>query len=80
MAQQLVVVVRDRLHTLICAECGGETTAEWPAGLPVGAFGPHLQAMVSLTEHYATVLPELQLERVLWVEALFSHGLLKVWS
>jgi transposase len=41
-------VTEHRLHTLTCAECGSETTAEWPAGVPGGAFGPHLQAMVSL--------------------------------
>lgn len=41
-------VTEHRLHTLTCAACGGETTAEWPDGVPVGAFGPHLQAMVSL--------------------------------
>jgi transposase len=41
-------VIEHRLHTLTCSECGGETTAEWPDGVPVGAFGPHLQAMVSL--------------------------------
>ena len=41
-------VTEHRLHTLTCSECGGETTAEWPDGVPMGAFGPHLQAMVSL--------------------------------
>lgn len=37
-----------RLHTLSCAECGCETRAEMPLGVPKGAFGPRLQAMVSL--------------------------------
>ena len=37
-----------RLHTLTCLECGTETRAELPAGVPQGAFGPRLQAMVSL--------------------------------
>ena len=41
-------VVEYRLHTLSCPECGIETRAELPPGVPQGAFGPHLQAMVSL--------------------------------
>jgi len=41
-------VVEYRLHTLCCPECGTETCAELPAGVPQGAFGPRLQAMVSL--------------------------------
>lgn len=36
------------VHTLICEGCGAETSAELPAGVPQGAFGPRLQAMVSL--------------------------------
>jgi transposase len=46
-------VVEYRLHTLSCPECGVETRAEVPLGVPRGAFGPRLQAMVSLlTGHY----------------------------
>jgi len=41
-------VVEYRLHTLACPECGVEVRAEIPPGVPQGAFGPHLQAMVSL--------------------------------
>jgi transposase len=41
-------VTEYRLHTLTCPECGTETRAELPAGVPQGAFGPRLQAMVSL--------------------------------
>jgi transposase len=42
-----------RLHTLTCLECGTETRAELPAGVAQGAFGPRLQAMVSLASgHY----------------------------
>ena len=41
-------VTEYRLHTLTCLECCAETRAELPAGLPQGAFGPRLQAMVSL--------------------------------
>lgn len=37
-----------RLHTLSCSACGGDTSAELPPGVPTGAFGPRLQAMVSL--------------------------------
>lgn len=46
-------VVEYRLHTLSCPACGVETRAEVPPGVPRGAFGPRLQAMVSLlTSHY----------------------------
>lgn len=41
-------VTEYRLHTLVCDGCGAETTAELPAGVPPGAFGPRLQAMVAL--------------------------------
>jgi transposase len=41
-------VTEYRLHTLTCPECRAETRAELPAGVPQGAFGPHLQAMVAL--------------------------------
>lgn len=41
-------VTEYRLHTLTCPGCGAETRAELPAGVPQGAFGPRLQAMVSL--------------------------------
>ena len=41
-------VVEYRLHTLSCPACGTKTCAEVPAGVPQGAFGPRLQAMVSL--------------------------------
>jgi len=41
-------VTEYRLHTLACLECGAETRAWLPTGVPQGAFGPRLQAMVSL--------------------------------
>ena len=41
-------VTEYRLHTLACPECDAETRANLPAGVPQGAFGPRLQAMVSL--------------------------------
>ncbi len=41
-------VVEYRLHTLSCPECGRDTCADIPLGVPKGAFGPRLQAMVSL--------------------------------
>lgn len=42
-----------RLHTLTCQQCGVETRAELPAGVPQGGFGPRMQAMVSLSSgHY----------------------------
>jgi len=46
-------VTEHRLHTLTCPDCGAQTRAELPAGVPRGAFGPRLQAMVSLAGgHY----------------------------
>jgi transposase len=46
-------VAEYRIHTLTCSGCGTETRAELPAGVPKGAFGPRLQAMVSLfSGHY----------------------------
>jgi transposase len=41
-------VTEYRVHTLVCGRCGVETPAELPAGIPQSAFGPRLQAMVSL--------------------------------
>lgn len=37
-----------RLHILSCAKCGKKTRAKLPQGVPTGAFGPRLQAMVTL--------------------------------
>lgn len=36
-----------QLHTLECGVCGFRTCAEWPLGVPSGAFGPRVQAMVA---------------------------------
>jgi transposase len=44
----VVEVTEYRVHTLVCEQCGGETSAELPAGVPPSAFGPRLQAMISL--------------------------------
>ncbi len=41
-------VTEYRLHSLLCPECGTETRAELPTGVPSSAFGPRLQAMVAL--------------------------------
>ena len=41
-------IIEYRLHRLTCPDCGSETCAELPPGVPQGAFGPRLQAMVSL--------------------------------
>jgi len=41
-------VIEYRLHVLSCPQCGTQTCAELPSGVPQGAFGPRLQAMVSL--------------------------------
>lgn len=37
-----------QVHRLTCRCCGHLTTPPWPDGLPPGAFGPRLQALVSL--------------------------------
>jgi transposase len=39
-------VTEYRQHTLQCADCGACTAAEWPAQMPVGSFGPRVQAIV----------------------------------
>jgi transposase len=36
-----------RLHRLCCPDCGAKTRAELPAGVPRGAFGPRLEAVVA---------------------------------
>jgi len=41
-------VTEHRLHSLSCSDCGVETRGELPAGVPQGAFGPRLQALVAL--------------------------------
>lgn len=41
-------VTEYQLHTLGCAQCGEQTTAALPAGVPAGAFGPRLEATVAV--------------------------------
>lgn len=41
-------VLEYRLHRLTCSLCGVSTRGQRPAGVPRGAFGPRLQAMVTL--------------------------------
>ena len=36
-----------QLHRLVCRRCGATTLASLPAGVPPGAFGPRLQAIVA---------------------------------
>lgn len=40
------LVTEYRRHTLACVRCGATTQAGWPVGMPVGSFGPGLQATV----------------------------------
>lgn len=42
-----VEVTEHRLHRRRCPDCGKATRAELPADVPVGAFGPRLQAAVA---------------------------------
>lgn len=37
-----------QLHTLTCAQCGAATAAPWPDGVPRGALGPRLIALVAV--------------------------------
>jgi transposase len=39
-------VTEYRQHTLTCLVCGAQTQAEFPAELPLGSFGPRVQATV----------------------------------
>ena len=36
------------LHTCTCQQCGQKTRGALPSGVPAGAFGPRIEAMVSL--------------------------------
>lgn len=39
-------VVEYRQHTITCLACGAQTTPEWPGDMPMGSFGPRVQATV----------------------------------
>ncbi len=41
-------VTEYRLHRLTCTACGTRTCASLPAGVPTGAFGPRLQALLAV--------------------------------
>jgi transposase len=41
-------VTEYRLHRLQCTACGARTCASLPAGVPAGAFGPRLQALLAV--------------------------------
>jgi transposase len=40
------VVTEYRRHCLWCVACGAQTQAPWPATMPMGSFGPRVQAIV----------------------------------
>jgi len=42
-----VTITEYRLHHLRCPQCGSVTRAAFPAEVPLGAFGPHLEAAVA---------------------------------
>ena len=42
------VVTEYQLHRLLCPACGEATRAELPAGVPMGGFGPRVQAIAAL--------------------------------
>jgi len=41
-------VTEHRLHAQMCDRCGHATSAAFPEGVPMGAFGPRLHAVVAL--------------------------------
>jgi transposase len=41
-------VTEYHLHRLTCTACGTRTSASLPAGVPAGAFGPRLQALLAI--------------------------------
>lgn len=48
LPQVKATVTQYELHSLACSRCGEHTTAELPAGVPTGAFGPSVTAMIAL--------------------------------
>jgi transposase len=42
------VVTEYQLHRLVCPACGEETRGAVPAGVPMGGFGPRVQAITAL--------------------------------
>ena len=45
----MIAEVREyRLHTCTCQQCGQTTRGTLPSGVPTGAFGPRIEAMVGL--------------------------------
>jgi transposase len=42
------VVTAYQVHCLVCPACGAATRAEVPAGVPMGGFGPRVQAITAL--------------------------------
>jgi transposase len=42
------VVTEYQLHRLVCPACGAATRAELPRGVPMGEFGPRVQAITAL--------------------------------
>ena len=42
------IVDEYRLHRLVCPDCGEKTCGVLPEGVPIGRFGPYLQAMLAM--------------------------------
>src|SRR5262249_55097093 len=42
------IVDEYRLHRLVCPDCGEKTCRVLPEGVPIGRFGPYLQAMLAM--------------------------------
>jgi transposase len=48
LAPQLTVTTEYQLYTCTCPDCGGQTTATLPVGVPTGVVAPRLQAFCAL--------------------------------
>jgi transposase len=42
------VITEYQVHHLVCPGCGAVNRAIWPAGVPMGGFGPRVQAITAL--------------------------------
>jgi hypothetical protein len=51
------VVTEHRYHTVACPDCGTSITADRPASVPDGAFGPEVSSLVGLLSLYTAAGP-----------------------
>jgi len=54
-------IIEYQVHTLRCLHCGEESCADWPVGMPPGAFGPRVQAVTgTLSGRYSVSRRDVQ--------------------